>query len=531
MSTVVTDNNTSNVSTNDTMHNNNNNITTTQPYKSNYIIKPSTAFYYDIHNVQHNSNNNNNIKEHDYTQQELNILPQFKQELNQYLQQYNTIEGRNQLGQNNTSINHHWRINYNSDDLPYLYALRDYLVDTSKPFYICKTKQEFEQVYPIQYGQWPIDINTLPDRLCIRFLRAKKHNIQLSVKQLASTLAWRSLFGVDELASLPREPCFNKLMGIVSAEFHNYDIDGRPIFINNSGSVNVDLLASTVRDNDIMISHVHMMEQCLQDMELQSIKHNKRIDKLVTVQNIRGLSLQHRKLAHIFTNVNIIDSTYYPEFVHQIIIINAPTVFSTMFNTIIKPFLDPITAQKFYIFNDDQSKYLTLLTQTWGLHNVPTIFGGQCNHSKIQCFPTYTSPKPKSNEIIQIIHQFTGQTGLLTIKANKIYIIESEYGAKQRPFNDSAHDRTIYYSFKTLDDIYFSIIWIDAIDTHNNKTIKQSTHIRSNDGLIQGQYTVQRNSIGCIQLRFDNTHSSWNTKHVEYNVKIVAHTEYGDSYL
>lgn len=489
-----------------------------------YTIRPSSAFYIDPSDPHLN---NNHIIETVITEQQAKLLPQFKSRLQEYLCRYSTDSGRNELARNKSPLNTHWRLAYNGSDLPYLYAIRQHIHNPQQPIKVL-SNDEFQRAYPPHYGQWPIDLNTLPDRLYIRFMIARKYDIDAAVKQLAQTLAWRAAFGVDELSSLPREPGFPLLMGVCSADFHGYDLCGRPIFINNSGQVIVEHFASNLSDECTVITHVHMMESTLAQMEQQSIKLGKRVDKLVTVQHLGGLTLAHRKLAHIFTNCNIIDSTYYPEFVHQIILINAPSIFPAIWNTIVKPFLDPITAKKISIYGDDTSKWLPALRDTLGNKSIPSYWGGECTHRNNDCLPIVTAQRSRSNETLLVITNYTAQSGDADVKAGKLYTVESEYGAKP---DDRIHDRLLQYTVSTSDDIHFTVVYIDALDHSRNKIIRDKQHIRSTDQSVSGEYTVVSGSIGCIQMTFDNTHSLWNTKHIQWSAQITAQTDHGDDFI
>lgn len=302
---------------------------------SKYVVKPSTAFYVDPHAAP---TTGPAVVEADVPAEAAALLPQLRSELATYLQQHSSIGGRDKLADNKTPLNCHWRQYYKGSDLPYLYALREHMAFPDQPMNVL-SKQGFEEQYPPVYGTWPVDVSTLPDRLLIRFLKARKYDVVGAVRQLASTLAWRARTGIDELASLPREPAFTLIAGVCSAEFHGYDTAGRPIFINLSGQVIVEHFARNLPDPDTVITHTHMMEFCLKQQEDQSVKLGKRVDKLVTVQHLGGLTLAHRKLAHIFTNCNIIDSTYYPEFVQSIILVGCPSIFPIIWNSIVKPFV------------------------------------------------------------------------------------------------------------------------------------------------------------------------------------------------
>lgn len=107
------------------------------------------------------------------TESERKLLPQLRSALQQFLNEHRSERDRDELAHNSTPVNTHWRHSYtHRDDLPYLYALRDHLANPSQPMQVLDM-ETFQRRYPPHYGVWPIDCDTLPDRLLIRFLRAR----------------------------------------------------------------------------------------------------------------------------------------------------------------------------------------------------------------------------------------------------------------------------------------------------------------------------------------------------------------------
>lgn len=70
----------------------------------------------------------------------------------------------------------------------------------------------------------------------------------------------------------PREPAFSKLMGVCSADFHKFDGAGRRMFVNQSGCVVVDQFARNLTDCHTVMTHTHMMEQCLRIVVSTAVK-------------------------------------------------------------------------------------------------------------------------------------------------------------------------------------------------------------------------------------------------------------------
>jgi hypothetical protein len=106
-----------------------------------------------------------------------------------------------------------------------------------------------------------------------------------------------------------------------------------------------------------------------------SIKYNKPIDKQVLVFDMSQLSYSVNITAlQAFRQTLYIDQNYYPERLHIFFIINTPWFFSPLWS-LIKPFIDPVTADKIHLLGN-QDEYLPILRQYIDDSNIPPEFGG-----------------------------------------------------------------------------------------------------------------------------------------------------------
>lgn len=104
-------------------------------------------------------------------------------------------------------------------------------------------------------------------------------------------------------------------------------------------------------------------------------KHDKPIYQQVLIFDLSELSYAINLTAmQAFRQTLFIDQNYYPERLHIFFLINAPWFFSTIWS-LIKPFIDPITAEKIHILGC-QDEYLPILRQYIDDSNIPPEFGG-----------------------------------------------------------------------------------------------------------------------------------------------------------
>jgi len=85
----------------------------------------------------------------------------------------------------------------------------------------------------------------------------------------------------------------------------------------------------------------------------------RRAYKHITLFDLQGLGFGHtdKKFIHLVRLMNKYFSSFYPETVHKIVVINAPTAFTVIYN-VLKSFLHPITVSKVLVVG---SNYLPTL--------------------------------------------------------------------------------------------------------------------------------------------------------------------------
>jgi hypothetical protein len=104
-----------------------------------------------------------------------------------------------------------------------------------------------------------------------------------------------------------------------------------------------------------------------------SRRFQKPIDKLVVVFDMTGLnySLDTRAL-NIFKRCIAIDERYYPERLKHFFVINAPWFFTAVW-AIVRPWIDPVTREKFQILGSD---FMSTLSKYVDADQIPSLMGG-----------------------------------------------------------------------------------------------------------------------------------------------------------
>ncbi|CAJ0758184.1 1936_t:CDS:2 [Entrophospora sp. SA101] len=215
------------------------------------------------------------------------------------------------------------------------------------------------------------------DAYLLRFLRARKFDLIKTKKMFIDCENWRKEFGVDELVRTFDYKEREEVMKHYPRYYHKTDNDGRPIYIEEIGRVDIKSLYQ-VTTIERQIQNLVVEYERLADIRLPacSFKHGKLIETTCTILDLKGVSI--RSFSNVFGFVkqaSNIGQNYYPERMGKFYIINAPMLFSSVWS-LVKPLLDEVTTAKIIILN---SKYQQTLLENIPAENLPVAFGGKCN--------------------------------------------------------------------------------------------------------------------------------------------------------
>ena len=214
------------------------------------------------------------------------------------------------------------------------------------------------------------------DYLMCRFLRARKFDLPKSKKMCADYLAWRKEFGVDELVRSFDFPESDAVHAIYPRYYHKVDKEGRPIYIEHLGTLNLKELMRVTDVDRILKNHVVEYERLI-NVRLPACSAQKgvHLEQSVTILDLKNVSLvQFTQVYRFIQQISTIAQNYYPEMLGKMFIINAPFLFSSVWN-MIKGLLDEVTVSKIHIVG---TKYQALLLEHIDARNIPTSLGGTC---------------------------------------------------------------------------------------------------------------------------------------------------------
>jgi hypothetical protein len=215
------------------------------------------------------------------------------------------------------------------------------------------------------------------DAYLLRFLRARKFDLIKAKKMFTDCEKWRKEFGVENLVKTFDYAEHAEVMKYYPRYYHKADKEGRPMYIEEIGSIDIKALYKiTTPERQIQNLVVEYEKLATYRLPACSVKHNKMIETSCTILDLKGVSL--RSFSSVFGYVkqaSTIGQNYYPERMGKFFIINAPLLFSSVWS-LVKPMLDEVTAAKIVILGP---KYQKVLLEHIDADSLPSKFGGRCN--------------------------------------------------------------------------------------------------------------------------------------------------------
>ncbi|XP_071715932.1 phosphatidylinositol/phosphatidylcholine transfer protein SFH8-like isoform X2 [Rutidosis leptorrhynchoides] len=187
----------------------------------------------------------------------------------------------------------------------------------------------------------------LPEKLddyhmMLRFLKARKFDIEKAKQMWADMIQWRKEFGADTIIEDFEFPELNEVLKYYPHGNHGVDKEGRPVYIERLGKVDPNKLMQVTT-----------------------------MDRYIKYHGLKNFSKSARELV---TRLQKIDGDNYPETLHQMYIINAGPGFRLLWGTV-KSFIDPKTVSKIHVLSN---KYQNKLLELIDASELPEFLGGTC---------------------------------------------------------------------------------------------------------------------------------------------------------
>ncbi|CAI8612411.1 unnamed protein product [Vicia faba] len=212
----------------------------------------------------------------------------------------------------------------------------------------------------------------------LRFLKARKFDIDKTVQMWADMLHWRKENGVDSIIQDFIYKEYEDVQRFYPHGMHGVDKEGRPVYIERLGKVEPNKLMNVTTIDRFLRYHVQGFEKMFKEkFPACSIAAKRIIHRTTTIIDVHGVNwLSFSKVANeLVMRMQKIDGDNYPETLNQMFIVNAGSGFKLIWNTA-KGFLDPRTTAKINVLGN---KFQSRLLEVIDASQLPDFLGGSCS--------------------------------------------------------------------------------------------------------------------------------------------------------
>ncbi|CAO2839906.1 unnamed protein product [Amaranthus hypochondriacus] len=212
----------------------------------------------------------------------------------------------------------------------------------------------------------------------LRFLKARKFDLDKTVHMWEEMIKWRKENGVDTIVQDFYFEEFEEVQRYYPHGYHGVDRQGRPVYIERLGMIEPSKLMNVTTVERFLKYHIQGFEKAFAEkFPACSIAAKRHIDTTTTILDVHGVNwMNFGKIAlDLIKHMLKIDGDNYPETLHQMFIINAGSGFKMVWSTLRK-ILDQRTTSKIHVLG---SKFHSKLMECIDSSQLPTFVGGTCS--------------------------------------------------------------------------------------------------------------------------------------------------------
>ena len=231
-----------------------------------------------------------------------------------------------------------------------------------------------------------ISQNVLPnldnhdDLFLLRFLRARKFDLEKTMEMFKKFLQWRIDMKVDELRESYEMENLIAIKKVYPHGYHRTDKEGRPIYIELYDKTDVKALFKITTEDKMVKYYIKQYERQIKYIFPACSAVVKRpVEQSCTVLDANGIGITSLfgPIKGFVKLASDIGQDYYPEMLGKMTIVNVGFLFRAVWS-MVKAFIDPKTQNKINLLKSTYKDDLLALIDE---ENLPSFFGGKCTCS------------------------------------------------------------------------------------------------------------------------------------------------------
>uniref|UniRef100_A0A2C9JGU4 CRAL-TRIO domain-containing protein n=2 Tax=Biomphalaria glabrata TaxID=6526 RepID=A0A2C9JGU4_BIOGL len=224
-----------------------------------------------------------------------------------------------------------------------------------------------------QFKEKISDLITSQDDYSLKkWLQARNYDVTKAEAMFRTSMAYREKMKVDTLLTDYEPP--EVLKKYMSGGNVGHDKEGSPVRVELFGHLDMKGLMYSARKSDLEKVKLKQCEQHLKDWEIMSKKLNRRVDGLVVIFDMEGVSskmLWRPGLQMYLHLVSLLEDNY-PEMLKRMFVINAPRIFPLLYK-LCRPLISQDTKNKIHVLGSD---YTSTLLKYIDADELPAYLGG-----------------------------------------------------------------------------------------------------------------------------------------------------------